>query len=296
MDRIIYNIESDTLRAGISSTGAELVSLYDLTNARELLWQGNKAIWSGQAPVLFPLVGRLKTKGFVYEGKRYEIDIHGFARTSEFSPTRQTKNSISLTIVSSEQTHKHYPFDFEFTVRYTLDGRRLLKEHIIKNNSGTDMYYEVGGHEGYMLPLSGDEKMADYYLLFKGKNALHSFNKDDNVMMLNEKSTVELDNGRLFLNMNFFVNDALVLDDEAGKTVELHGPKTGRLLTVSFADFKYVGIWTRYMKTDTNYICVEPWSSLPDFAHLGTELTQKIGIRRLSAGQSEVLGYSIDVS
>ncbi|MCL2832914.1 MAG: aldose 1-epimerase family protein [Treponema sp.] len=291
----VYTIENSKLSVKISQLGAELVSIYDRANSRELLWQGNEAIWKNQAPVLFPLIGRLKTKGFTYEGKRYDIDIHGFAKTSVFTPADRSGNSITFTLASSGETLQHYPFDFGFSVRYTIDNNRLLKEYITKNTSAKDMYYEAGGHEGYMLPLSGSEKMSDYFLLFKGKDALYSFTKDDQTMMLIQKHKFDLDNGRLYLNMGVFSNDALVLEDDAGKVIELHGPNTGRLLTVKFSDFKYVGIWTRNMPSDTNYVCIEPWSSLPDFAHLGTELTEKIGIRRLGAGQSETLEYTVEV-
>ena len=115
-------------------------------------------------------------------------------------------------------------------------------------------------------------------------------------MMLKEKRKVKLDKERLYLDMKVFDQDALVLEDDAGKIVELHGPKTGPILTVKFPQFKYLGIWTKNMPYDTNYVCIEPWSSLPDFAHLGTELTEKIGIRRLARGQMEMLGYSIEVN
>ena len=288
-------IENEFLRIGISSKGAELISLYDLKNSRELLWQGDEAIWPGQAPILFPLVGRLKTKGYVYKGKRYDINIHGFARQMEFTLNEKSKEVVSFTLVSSEETRRQYPFDFEFTVRYSLEERHLLKEHIVTNKSVEDMYYEVGGHDGYQLPLAGGEKMEEYYLSFEGKNALHSYMCNDEVMLLDKKRRIDLDKGRLNLKMSVFSNDALILDSDAGKAVELAGPKTGRLLTVRFPDFEYLGIWTKYMPFDTNYICIEPWSSLPDFLHLGAELTEKIGIRRLSAGQTEVLSYSVDV-
>ena len=114
-------------------------------------------------------------------------------------------------------------------------------------------------------------------------------------MLLDKQIPVELENGRLPLRMSLFANDALILDGAAGKTVELHGKKTGKVLTVRFADFAYLGLWTKFMPFDTNYICIEPWSSLPDFADLDTELVNKVGIRRLAAGQSEVLRYSIDL-
>ena len=291
----VYIIKNHFLRAKVSSLGAELVSLYDFSNSRELIWQGNADVWPCQAPVLFPLVGRLKTEEFTYEGKRYGIGIHGFARFMEFSLSEQTGDAVSFTLVSSAQTRKQYPFDFEFTVRYSLDGSRLLKEHIVTNTSEGEMYYEVGGHEGYRLPLTAGEKMSDFYLVFPNKNALFPYVNNSDKMLLNQKHTVDLEGGRLFLHMDVFANDALILDDEAGKVVELHGPKTGRILTVYFPDFKYLGVWTKYLPFDTNYVCIEPWSSLPDFLHLGHELTEKIGIRRLAPRQSEILSYSVSV-
>ena len=290
-----YVIENENLKVTVSSLGAELINLYDKKKPRELLWQGNEAVWPGQAPVLFPLIGRLKGKTFEYEGKKYEIDIHGFAKIMEFSLNNKTNNSVSLTLASNDATRKQYPFDFEFTVRYTLNNRTLLKEHIVKNTSGKVMYYEVGGHEGYNLPLTGSEKMSDYWLLFKGKEALYSFTKNEQIMMLNKKRKVDLSDGRLYLKMSVFSDDALVLEDDAGKIVELHGKQTGHILTVKFPDFKYLGIWTKNLPFDTNYVCIEPWSSLPDFADLGIELTEKIGIRKLAAGKSETLGFTIEV-
>ena len=295
MNKTKYTLENSALRVTVSSLGAELINLYDLQKSRELLWQGNEAVWSGQAPVLFPLVGRLKNKTFTYKNKQYNIDIHGFAKVMEFTLKEKTADSVTLLLASNDQTRKQYPFDFEFIVKYTLKGKLLLKEHITKNTSASDMYYEVGGHEGYQLPLTDGEKMSDYYLLFKGKEALYSFNKNDETMMLQQKRKVELDNGKLHLFMKVFSEDALVLEDDAGKTVELHGKKTGHILTVKFPDFKYLGIWTKNMPFDTNYVCIEPWSSLPDFAHLGTELTEKIGIRKLAAGQSETLSFTMEV-
>ena len=62
-------------------------------------------------------------------------------------------------------------------------------------------------------------------------------------------------------------------------------------VSVEFPDFDYLGLWTADKPFDTGYVCIEPWSSLPDAAFVGRELSQKAGVRRLAPGQSEELSY-----
>ena len=64
---------------------------------------------------------------------------------------------------------------------------------------------------------------------------------------------------------------------------------------LSFPDFPYLGIWTQGKPFDTGYVCIEPWSSLPDGAFMGRELGDKPGIRRLAPGQREVLSYTTTI-
>ena len=60
---MIYFIENDYLFVKVSSRGAELTSIKNKDNGVEYLWQGDEKYWAGQAPVMFPICGRL------YEGK-----------------------------------------------------------------------------------------------------------------------------------------------------------------------------------------------------------------------------------
>ena len=51
-------LHSDTLTAEIDPHGAQLSVLRDAAG-RDLLWNGDEAIWKGRAPILFPIVGTL---------------------------------------------------------------------------------------------------------------------------------------------------------------------------------------------------------------------------------------------
>ena len=53
------HIGNSQLRAEISTRGAELVRLQDETG-QDLLWDADPAYWQEHAPLLFPIVGRVK--------------------------------------------------------------------------------------------------------------------------------------------------------------------------------------------------------------------------------------------
>ena len=52
----VIELKNDKISAALKTMGAELTSLKD-TEGTEYLWQGNPDYWSGQAPVLFPIIG-----------------------------------------------------------------------------------------------------------------------------------------------------------------------------------------------------------------------------------------------
>ena len=49
-------LHNENVSVTLKSLGAELTSIKDASGT-EYLWQGNPEFWSGQAPVLFPIVG-----------------------------------------------------------------------------------------------------------------------------------------------------------------------------------------------------------------------------------------------
>ena len=53
-----YTIENEKLSVTIAAHGAELSSIYDKENDRELVWQADPTFWNRHAPVLFPKVGK----------------------------------------------------------------------------------------------------------------------------------------------------------------------------------------------------------------------------------------------
>lgn len=292
---MIYTIQNEDLIVKADSLGAELKSIMKKndTDGIEYLWQLNPAIWERQAPLLFPIIGRLKDKEYIYQEKTYKIDIHGFARHKEFKFSKITESEFSFEISEDAETLNEYPFKFKLIINYRLSGNRIIKNHSIENTGQTDMLYEIGGHEGYNLALYDNEKMEDYYLEFPGMNHLKTYTADGEVMLNKDKKIVDLSENRLFLSPEVFEKDALIIDQFKTRRVSLRNLINNRGIDVEFNDFKYLGIWTKYMRS--NYVCIEPWSSLPDCNYLGKELIEKQDIRTLKKGSAENLNYTITV-
>ena len=54
------SIENEALSVTINTLGAELQSIRHKKTEREYLWQGDPNIWSGRAPIMFPVNVRIE--------------------------------------------------------------------------------------------------------------------------------------------------------------------------------------------------------------------------------------------
>lgn len=288
----MIKLKNKFINVEINHLGAEITSIKK--DGYEYLWQKDPEIWNGQAPNLFPLIGRLKDEEYEYQQKMYTIKIHGFAKNSLFETLEQNDSYVSLRLTGGPETYQMYPFDFDFIVSYELMDNTIKKQYMIINNGYKPMHYEVGGHEGYNLTFADDKIMDDYYIEFSD-DAIYTYTSDKDVMINNEVIKIELDAKRLYLHPEVFKNDALILDCAklSVRKVVLSAADTKRKIIIHFEDFDYLGIWTR--PTYSGYVCIEPWSSLPDCNFIDKNIVNKIGIRTILANKSEMLEYLIEI-
>ncbi len=164
----MFTIENQELKVSIEAKGAELQSLYHKDYQLEYMWSGDPAFWGKHAPLLFPIVGTLKGNTYYYEGRAYSLPRHGFARDREFTVESQRADSITFLLQSDEQTRAVYPFEFELRVGYRLVSNKVSTTYQIRNPSSEPMYFSVGGHPAFRVPLVPDTEYTDYYLEFDG--------------------------------------------------------------------------------------------------------------------------------
>src|SRR5690606_26133116 len=83
----------------------------------------------GGMPFMFPFAGRVFLGGepfkYALAGAPYAMPLHGFAYGMPWRIASQSAASCTLTCGHGSGTTSLYPYEFEVTVRYTLNATRL---------------------------------------------------------------------------------------------------------------------------------------------------------------------------
>lgn len=246
----------------IDELGAQLLRVYDSKTGTDYLWRGDPDIWTGHAYVLWPFVGRLQDGKYTTGGKAYEMRIHGLARYSVFTVSEKTESSITFTLSSSEETKKAYPFDFIFSVRYTIEGNVLREDVIVENTGDKELPYGYGGHPGFNVPLEEGLSFTDYYVEFPDGGEIRRELFSPSRLMNGESAETDTVNAkRMALHHDLFDNDAVVLSGTGYKAV-IKSDKGTRSVEVSYPGALWCGIWHAIGK-EAPYVCIEPWWTLP---------------------------------
>ena len=279
----IITLSNEHLEIKISTKGAELQSIK--FGGKEKLWQGDSASWLGRAPLLFPICGGLKEDKYVYEGREYSLQKHGYARFSEFEIECVKDDKVVFLLCSDEESKKQYPFDYELRITYSLIGSELNVEYNIKNLSQRDMYFSIGAHEGYACP----EGIEEYSIIFEEPENLESNVLNGNLL---EYKTINVGKNatELPLKYEYFSVDALVFLNLKSKKVKLKNRINNEVITLEFNEHDYFLLWT---KPGAKYICMEPWCGIQDFVDSDFDISKKRGIIKLSENEVCIKNHTI---
>lgn len=289
-----YKISSKSLSAGINKTGIELCSIKSKATGKEYMWQGNPEIWGSHAPVLFPIVGELKNGEYYFEGKKYSLPRHGLVRYSNKPRLiEQTDTRLKFSIKWDQETLQIYPFKFELEVTFSIVGNTIQITHFITNHDDKVMFYSIGAHPGFNCPFYEDESYEDYFLEFEKPETDSTWMLDSNGLVTGVTKPMLLDTRTLPLHKNLFDKDALIFKNLKSNSVRLVSKKSGPVLSVSFEDFNYLGIWA---KPHASFVCIEPWNGVADPSDFDQQLINKEGIQPLEPKQTEQKTYSITIA
>jgi galactose mutarotase-like enzyme len=277
----MYTIENDDMKVLVNQQGAELSSIVNKVNGLEYLWNADPAYWAKKSPVLFPIVGTLKEDKYYFEDKSYSLGRHGFAREKLFLLKEQTNESISFELLNDGDTIHAFPFQFSFVITYTVDKSSLHVRYLVTNTGSGDMYFSVGGHPAFRLPLAAGLKYEDYFLLFNKTEEAGRWPIDAQGLI--EGGPVPLLSGtdRLQLSKSLFYQDAIVFKELRSDEVQLKSERHPAGFSFSFKGFPYLGIWAA---KDADFLCIEPWCGVADSVTTNQHLPDKEGIVSLKEG------------
>lgn len=287
---MLHHIENDYLSATIESVGGEIRSLRNKETGEEYIWPMNPAVWASSSPVLFPAIGKIKGDVIHYDGQAYKMPKHGIIRHHEALRFQQYSPACAGFVLESNQaTRIQYPFEFHFEVRYTLEGRSLNMEFHITNQGRLPMPFICGGHTAYLCSLSDGKQLRDYYVEFpKEQQALEASTLGDSGLLGDEKRSISLEKGRLYLSDTLFNKDALIFADLGLNEVKLGRKEKGAFLSLQFEGYPHLALWS---KPAADYLCIEPWLGLPDHQESPLEVSLKPG--HVLLGAKEKRQFSI---
>ncbi len=288
---MIKTISNEYLKVNINTRGAEINRVTG-ANGIEYIWSGDKKYWGRHAPILFPIVGRLKDNHYTYDSKTFEMGQHGFARDMEFEVINQNNDSIELQLVSNDQTKSMYPFNFKLIVRYELIDHKLSTNINVYNTDDKEMYFSVGAHPAFNLPLlkDGSEKYEDYSVKFDNKGVYDQIQFDVPYAILESIEKIELDQP-IQLSPELFYDDAKVIEIKNREfTTTLSSDVSNHGVTMTGYNTEYGGIWSA---KDAPFVCLEPWWGIADDIHTDGKIEHKVGINNISPNKKFVAKFDL---
>ena len=289
---MITKLENEKVRIEVDTKGAQLQKLILKKYEKNYLWHGDSKYWGRRAPVLFPIVGRLKDDKYIYNDQEYKMSQHGFARDNEFELVKEGKNYLTYALEENEETLEKYPFKFRLEIKYIIKENSLAIIYKVINQDQKDIYFSIGAHPAFYWPLKEDEQKADYYLEFEKTENVDKYLLESG--LLNHKKEKVLNDSKILeLKPDIFKNDALVFKDLKSEQVTLKSKKSEREVQVDFKNFPYLGIWSQ--SAEAPFICIEPWQGISDSVDSSGKIEEKEGINQLISGEKFQATHKITI-
>lgn len=262
------------------------------SGAREVLFQHDYA-WNkeindllGGLPFLFPVCARLSRQNkigcYLYDGKLYELKIHGFSWYEKWEVVSVLENSIELILRDNINTRLRYPFQFEVRLLFAVSAGKLSCRQIYKNcEKSRAMPYYAGFHPYFLTPRmnAGKEKVVlNFYPArrLKYNDTLTDIIGEQPVLKMPANITDPALNEQLFIlgeeklaTLIFANGDVLKINAQGVQDPDI---------------FSYLQLYTIPEKP---FFCVEHWMSFPN------ALNTVYGVRWLNAGESEEAVFEI---
>lgn len=265
--------------------GSSLI-MPDGNKQRELLflqdyfWQEQPPDLPGGLPFLFPVCARVERNGqpgnYLYDGRIYQMPMHGFAWRSQWEVIDARKpDELTMRLCDTPETRAIYPFLFEVKLIYKVSFGVLICEQVYINRGQRPMPYYAGFHPYLLTPMPGRGKeniLLEYQPIKKflynehltditGEQELFSLPISIIQPEISEALTELAENKTIKLNFS----DGFIMYIKAEGVEDLNL-------------FPYVQLHTVPKKP---FFCVEPWMGFPN------AINSVYGVRWLQPGQSE---------
>lgn len=273
-------LDNGLIRATIKAHGAELCSLRD-PRGHEMLWQAGPE-WPRHAPILFPIVGRLKGDVLRHDGRSYPMTQHGFARDMPFAWVEQGASSCTLTLEDSPATRSRYPFAFRLSVSYALENRTLMIRYDVSNTGDGMLPASIGAHPAFNWPLPGAADKTSHRIVFSDPEPAPVRRLMGGLLQPHAEPT-PVRGQDLMLSPSLFDADAVIFDQLVSTSLRFEAPGASPI-GFAWEGFRDLGIWSP--PKGASFLCIEPWYGYASPADFDGDFSDKPGVMQLEPGKT----------
>jgi galactose mutarotase-like enzyme len=284
----MHALATGQIAVRVKADGAELCSLQDAAGL-DYLWPAAPA-WPRHAPVLFPIVGRLRDDTLVHDGQRYRMTQHGFARDRRFTWVERSPTGCRLALTDDAQSRAIYPFGFRFEVAYAVTDATLAITFTVTNTGDMVLPASMGAHPAFRWPLRPDLPKEAYALTFAADETA-TLCALAGGMLTGEDRPSPIAGRHLSLADSLFDADALILPHPASRSVRFAAAQ-GPALTVAWEGFHQLGIWSR---VGSDFLCIEPWCGMASPTDFAGDFAQKPWLMLIPPGEHRTAIHRITV-
>ena len=230
-------------------------------------------------------------------GVAYPLHQHGYARDSQFKVlASENDHELRLRMMENESS-KGYPYRLGLEVCYRLEGSVVEAVWTVENLDDKEVYFQIGGHPGFLLPDYDPEKMVNGYVRLYNKEGkivaptlISNINdgcrvpRNSKVMLLSETP----------LMPDTFRHDALIIEEGQVTKVELWDRHGNPVLNVDCPQADAYGIWSP-RKEGCPFVCLEPWCGICDSKGFTDDISKRTYIHSLAPGETYTFTYTIEV-
>ena len=276
-------IKIKCLEHGAELTSIKVDGIEKLHQGNEVLDENGKAYWGRHAPILFPIVGKLKDNKTKINGNIYEMTQHGFARDMDFEDLGNNKYLLK----SNSETLKKYPFKFELYIEYKINQNELTTEYTVINKDEKDMLFGLGGHPAFIC----DYSTGYYELKFDKKEDNIEFYKLQDGLIKTEPIPSILEDNKIKLDEDIFNEDAIIMKNINSNKIVLNNARENKKeLEFNFEGFPYLAIWS---KKGAPFVCIEPWQNHTDSVNSNGKFEEKENILKLKKEEKFNCKYKV---
>ncbi|MFI3238689.1 MAG: hypothetical protein R3Y47_11825 [Lachnospiraceae bacterium] len=273
---MIYEIKSEELTVKINTLGAEMISVVD-TKGNEYIYQPSD-IWIGQAKNQFPNVAIAKDDYAIMKGEKHPIHQHGFLKIMELEATEISEKEISFSLKSNDATRVYYPYEFEFVIRFLIEGNQIKETYEVYNKDADTMYFGVSCHTGFN---AGEGSYID---MGKNTSLIELLRPKQHNLMSGEEAAFTMEDGKVPVNVEYLGAGARILRNFEEKCITLNNPALHTAVELEFSDFPVLTLWSTADAKE--FVCMMPWHALPDYFDTNHIFEEKKGNISLEAGKS----------